>query len=156
MVPASFVMLPAFPLMPNGKLNRQALRKMGVAEKQVEYVGARTPTEQLLADVFADVLRLDRVSINASFFELGGHSLSATQAVLRIREVFNIELPLLAIFRAATVAELAIALEAFGLHHGVDVNQVAEVRIRLTAMSDDEAQSLLTEKMGFLETPRGV
>jgi len=147
MTPAAFVTLPAIPLMFNGKMNRQALRELWVESKQAEYVEPRTPTEQLIADIFAEVLNLDRLSINASFFGLGGHSLSATRAVLRIREVFNLDLPLLSVFRAPTVADLAISLETFGSMHSIDVSQIAEVRMTLSALSDEEARNVLTEKL---------
>src|SRR6185312_13760686 len=79
---------------------------------QAEYVAPRTATEQVLAEVWAEVLHLERVGIHDNFFELGGHSLLATQVIARVRQVLQVDLPLRALLDdAATVAELAIRLE---------------------------------------------
>src|SRR6185369_6072783 len=84
MVPSFFVALDELPLLPNGKLNRRALpAPEGIATE--EYVAPRTPAEELLAGLWARVLRVNRVGINDNFFELGGHSLLATQVIARVR-----------------------------------------------------------------------
>ena len=113
MTPAAFVRLDTLPLTATGKLDRSALpmpdQNSFVAET---YVAPRTPTEETLAGVWAEVLGIQRVGVADNFFELGGHSLLATQLVLRLRQAFGIELPLHFLFEAPTVAGMAKSIEA--------------------------------------------
>ncbi|WP_437681732.1 amino acid adenylation domain-containing protein [Sorangium sp. So ce131] len=113
MVPSAFVLLDAFPLLSNGKIDRRALPApaAGAADAAEQHAAARTPTEVILAGIFRDLLRVDPVGRFANFFSLGGHSLLATRLVSRVREAFGVELALRAVFERQTLAELAVAVE---------------------------------------------
>jgi acyl carrier protein len=112
MVPSAVVVLDAFPLTPNGKLDRKALPAPDFAPAEEGYVAPRTPTEQALVEIWTEVLHLDRVGVAESFFELGGHSLLATLMVARVQQVFGIEVPVRAIFDEPTIAEMAVRVDA--------------------------------------------
>jgi amino acid adenylation domain-containing protein len=109
MVPSAFVFLDSLPFTPNGKVDRKALPVPGQSCPELEqsFVEPRTPVEELLANIWAEVLKLPKVGVHDNFFELGGHSLLATQLVSRIRERLLVELPLRVLFEKATVADLS-------------------------------------------------
>src|SRR6185295_3460402 len=77
-----------------------------------EYVAPRTVVEEMVADIWANLLGLQRVSLNDNFFELGGHSLIATQVMVRVQKTTGVELPLRALFENPTVAKLTVQIEA--------------------------------------------
>jgi len=116
MVPSFFVALDAFPLTPNGKIDRRALpapRQLISEHTAASFASPSSPAEELLAGIWAQVLGVDRVGLHDNFFELGGHSLLATQLVSRVRDAFQVEIPLRALFESPTVAALSGTIEEF-------------------------------------------
>ncbi|MEM9292779.1 MAG: amino acid adenylation domain-containing protein [Acidobacteriota bacterium] len=116
MVPNHFVLLAEFPRTPNGKIDRRGLPapEKVRGEPASTFVAPRTATEELVAEVFAEVLAIDGVGAEDDFFALGGHSLLATRAVARLRERSGQDLALRSLFETSTVEELAQRLDAGG------------------------------------------
>ena len=113
MVPEVILTLEEMPVTANGKIDRKRLPSLKDARGQVkqDYVGARTPIEEILLGIFEEVLKPEQAGIRDDFFDLGGHSLLATQVVSRIRAVFGLEIGIAAIFEAPTVEGLALRIE---------------------------------------------
>jgi amino acid adenylation domain-containing protein len=112
MIPGVFVVLDALPLTPNGKVDRRALPTPEFQPQlQQSLLAPRTPIEEMLTSIWADVLRIELVGVHQNFFELGGHSLLATQVISRVRDTLGVELPLRSLFEAPTIAELASRVE---------------------------------------------
>ncbi|HEY0607317.1 MAG TPA: amino acid adenylation domain-containing protein, partial [Herpetosiphonaceae bacterium] len=149
MVPGVFVMLDALPLTANGKVDRKSLPGLehGQGEQQSIFLAPRTPVEEMIAGVWADVLGLQQVGVHDNFFSLGGHSLLATQVISRIREALDVELPLRSLFEAPTVAEFAATIE-----QSRQESQVVAVP-PLVPVSRDQALplSFTQERLWFLD-----
>jgi amino acid adenylation domain-containing protein/thioester reductase-like protein len=110
MIPVAFVTLAAFPLTPNGKIDRRALPAPdagNIVPQTSPYAPPRNPTEEVLCRIWRDILRVDRVGIHDSFFDLGGHSLLLTPLVLAMREYFQVRVSIRDFFTRPTVAALA-------------------------------------------------
>jgi len=112
MVPSAFVLLETLPLTPNGKIDRKRLPVPEWTSDTQDHVAPRTPTEEILAGIWSEVLGVEGVAAHDHFFELGGHSLLATQVMARIANAFAVELPLRSVFEAPTVAQLAAVVDA--------------------------------------------
>ncbi|MEK6278964.1 MAG: amino acid adenylation domain-containing protein [Acidobacteriota bacterium] len=113
MIPSVFVEILKFPKTPNGKIDRRALPVPAPVSAHVKenFVAPRNPLEEIVAGVWSELLGLDRVGVYDELFELGAHSLMLTRAAARIRDQFNVEIPLRCFFDSPTVASLAAALE---------------------------------------------
>ncbi len=134
MIPAEFIRVDEFPLTPSGKVDRSGLpepegRRIS---RGGEYVAPETEVEEALASVWSEILGLDRVGVEDNFFELGGHSLLATRVVSRVREMFQIELPLRTLFEKPELKNLAGEIE------GILTREIEN-------MSEEEARRLLDQ-----------
>jgi acyl carrier protein len=151
MIPSIFMFLREFPLAPNGKLDRKSLPEPDHSRPELEtpYGAPSTRFEIELANIWAEVLGLDRVGIHDNFFDLGGHSLTATRVVSQVIKKFQLEIPLQSLFVAPTVAEMAAVIEA---HRGKKVGEADLERMLadLESLSDDEARRLIAEESGKL------
>ncbi|HEY6350774.1 MAG TPA: amino acid adenylation domain-containing protein, partial [Candidatus Angelobacter sp.] len=107
MVPQSFILLEELPVAPNGKIDRKTLPRPEQNKSEDEYLAPRIFEEEILCSIFMEVLKRERVGVDDNFFDLGGHSLLATQVISRIRKALEVELPVRAMFEAATPATLA-------------------------------------------------
>jgi amino acid adenylation domain-containing protein/FkbM family methyltransferase len=114
MVPSAFVLMAEFPLTSNGKLDRQSLPNVTSEHTRPahESVAPRTETEQALAAIWTELLKVEHIGSDDDFFDLGGHSLLAIKLVSRVRDVFEVDLPLRNLFERPTVAKLAEAIDA--------------------------------------------
>ncbi|NCS11031.1 MAG: amino acid adenylation domain-containing protein [Microcystis aeruginosa G13-09] len=150
MVPTAFVLLDTFPLTPNGKIDRRALPVPDL-QSQGEYIAPRNPIEEKIAQIWAEVLKLERVSIEDNFFELGGHSLLATQVISRCQEAFEIALPLRYLFESPTIAQLsAVILKELQTGLGLKLPSIVPVN-----REDDIPLSWAQERLWFVNQLEG-
>jgi len=140
MIPQAFIALDKLPLTPAGKIDRQALPTPDLQPGRT-LTRPRTALEEVLAILWSDVLHLAEVGIHDNFFALGGHSLLATLLIGRIRDFFQIYLPLRLLFEAPTVASLTAAM-----HNAFPNNcleQAAELLLSVMNLSEAETGTLL-------------
>jgi acyl carrier protein len=126
MVPSAFVGLEAFPLTPNGKVDRRSLPAPGLSDIRAEnvYAEPRTPAAEQLVEIWEEVLGLERVGIHDDFFELGGHSLLAVRVVTRLNRHFGVDLPLRVLFEDPTIEGLALAVTQMQAEAEIDIEQM--------------------------------
>ncbi|SCL53097.1 non-ribosomal peptide synthetase [Micromonospora chersina] len=131
LVPAALVRLDALPLTPNGKLDRAALpAPAAAAPAEDAYVAPRTEAESLVAEVYAEILQVEKVGALDDFFTLGGNSLRGMRAMARIRAEVDVDLPMRALFSSPVVADLAAQIEE-------------RIAAELDGLSDSEVAALL-------------
>ncbi|MFF7238819.1 AMP-binding protein, partial [Streptomyces collinus] len=137
MVPALFVTLDELPRTVGGKIDRGRLPDPDGHRPDLtdDYTAPRTPTEKAIAEVWQEVLQLDRIGVHDDFFHLGGHSLLATRATLRLRTAFGVDLGVRTLFERPTVARLADAVEE---------RLVREI----AAMSTEDVEAALADQPG--------
>ncbi|HKP35521.1 MAG TPA: amino acid adenylation domain-containing protein [Pyrinomonadaceae bacterium] len=150
MVPGSWTVLDSLPLMPNGKVDRRALPAPEHDREQAEtdYVAPQTPTEEVLAHIWREVLKLDRVGVNDNFFELGGHSLLAARVFSELQKKLKIELNLADIFMAPTIAQLAEMIYQRETEDQ-ESDELMSLLSELEELSDEQAHHRLTEEMSI-------
>ncbi len=148
MTPSAFVVLDALPLTPNGKIDRKALpvpEPSSVGPEGTDQY--RTPAEEIIAGVWAEVLRLPRVRANDNFFELGGHSLLAARVISRLRDFFSFDFPVRVLFESPTPAELAARIDA----SRAAGESSADEPIRPAAPEERQALSFAQQRLWFLD-----
>ena len=143
-------MLDEFPLTANGKVDRKALpapegQRAGM---DVAFVSPTTPVEEVVAEIWAEVLEIDHVGMQDNFFSLGGHSLLAMMVISRVRETLEVYPPLRTMFESPTVAKFAAALLAA---EGEAVETRARLLLKLSSLSEDEVEAMLDEESILLE-----
>jgi amino acid adenylation domain-containing protein len=146
MLPTAFVMLENFPLLPNGKIDRQALPRpeQDRPSLDVGFQGPRSPLEESIAKTWGEVLKLDRVGIHDNFFELGGHSLLGAKLISNLKRSLNCELNLIDVFQSPTVERLAQVIYQRQTESAAE-EELAVILTELQTLSDDEAQRRLEQ-----------
>jgi amino acid adenylation domain-containing protein len=157
MIPAAFVLLAALPRTAHGKLDRRALPAPETerAVPEDEFVAARTPEEEAMAEIWRQVLKVERVGVHDNFFELGGHSLSAMQVISRVRDFFGVEIQARSLFEAPTVGGLTAAVVRLREQPGaarterIGRGEEEELLSSLDLLSEGEIEALLTRDGTF-------
>ena len=149
MLPGAFVILPDLPRLPNGKVDRKSLPTPDGQrpETELSYAEPQTETELMIASVWKQLLRIERVSRHDNFFDLGGHSLLATQVVSRLRKTLRVETSLRMLFESPTVAELAAAVEVM---RKTEAGVVPFPPIEAADRTDELSLSFSQERLWFL------
>jgi amino acid adenylation domain-containing protein len=146
MVPSAFVTLDELPRTISGKVDRKSLPSPAQARSEhKDFAEPRTPLEQQIAETWAQVLGVERISIHDNFFELGGHSLLATQLLSRVRAVLQVEVPLRALFRAPTVAGMALTITQIQVEQEDD-EEMARMIEEIKQMTDQALDLALNDE----------
>ncbi|HKS26460.1 MAG TPA: amino acid adenylation domain-containing protein [Pyrinomonadaceae bacterium] len=156
MVPQAFVALEKMPLTASGKVDRRALP--APSEERVtgrEYVAPRNNVEEEISRIWSEVLRVERVGVEDNFFELGGHSLLATQVTYRIRDAFQVDVPLHMLFEAPNLAELAAAVSELQAEQEKDEKQATPLLAIVPAPEERHEPFPLSEQQRAYWIGRG-
>jgi amino acid adenylation domain-containing protein len=143
MMPSAFVPLESIPLTAAGKLDRAALP--GVPSRRAlntTFVAPRSPTEEMLAKIWSEVLGIDQIGVHDDFFDLGGHSLAATRIVAQVIRAFEVNVPMKALFDAPSIAEMAGIITVNQIS-ALNDSEVSEMLRRLEEISEGEARQLI-------------
>jgi acyl carrier protein len=147
MVPSAYVIMERLPITPNGKIDRTALNmdKQQAFEQTEELISPRTPAEEVVARIWKEVLDVEQVGINSDFFSLGGHSMLATQIILRLREIFRVELPVRSLFEMPTVdGAVKTISEIWGGREIVE--EIAWSFLQVEGLTEDDATEILLQR----------
>ena len=149
LVPTIFIPLAAMPALPNGKIDRNALPELDnerPATLEKAYVAPRTFVEEQLSQIWARLLKLEKVGINDNFFELGGHSLLATQVISQVRDAFRVELSPRRLFEEPTIAGLAVSITQMQASQQ-DAAEISELLSQIESLTEEEARALFKESL---------
>jgi acyl carrier protein len=152
MVPSVLVFLDSLPLAPNGKVNRRSLPAPDQNRPDLKepFVAPGNPAEKGIAEIWAEVLGLKKIGIHDNFFDLGGHSLLGARVISRVRNAFQVELPLRSLFESPTVAGLAAQVTEIRAKQ-TPPEDTASVLAELESLTDEEAQKLLSDQSGTVQ-----
>ncbi|WP_138505990.1 non-ribosomal peptide synthetase [Nostoc sp. PA-18-2419] len=149
MLPSAYIIIDKFPLSPNGKIDRLKLLELTPESLELTSPGTfvlpRSPLEQVIALIWAEVLRVNRMGVNDNFFAIGGHSLIATQVINRLQEIFPIDIALRLIFQSPTVAQMAETMEIQGKQMQINLTEISEIFLQVQALSQEEITKMLAE-----------
>jgi acyl carrier protein len=122
MIPSAFVTMDTLPMTPNGKIDRNALPIPQTTRPELAgaFVPLNGPIEEILAEIWQEVLHLDQIGRHDNFFQLGGHSLSAVKVISRLQQVYDIDLTLRTLFELPTIAQLIPLVEEILLDESDD------------------------------------
>jgi amino acid adenylation domain-containing protein len=142
MVPGTVTGLDVFPLNTNGKVDRKALPEPPAATPAEAHVEPRSPSEKAVADIWRRVLGVDRVGVHDRFFDLGGHSLLATRVLARVRQSFDVDIPLRFVFEFDSVADLAAEID----RRAGAQDDLSALLDEVEHLSDAEVEALMRER----------
>jgi acyl carrier protein len=148
MVPSIFVFVEALPLTPNGKVDRNALPQPDYQRHGAEdgFLAPRNPIEQVISEIWAEVLKIERIGIHDNFFDAGGHSLLAVRVLSRITQAFQSTVSLKDFFESPTVAQMANVIEEQKQTQTAMPKDLERFVTDLENISEDDAQRLLTQQ----------
>jgi amino acid adenylation domain-containing protein len=143
MIPSALIGLESLPLTPNGKIDRRALPPPDWSRPQTDAIpiDPQTPTENVLARVWSEVLKFSPVGVHDNFFDLNGHSLLAIQVLSRVRERLLVDLPLHVFVEGATVSAMARNIESIGTAQGKSVDRIAQIWLDIEGLSGEEIEA---------------
>jgi amino acid adenylation domain-containing protein len=155
MVPSAFITIDTLPMTGSGKLDQRALPPFDPARQTGDsYVAPRNELEKMLTDIWAEVLKIERIGVLDNFFELGGHSLLVAQVIARVRKYLGVEVTVRSLFEEPTVVGLAGAVERTRVNGALASTGIVprpsarrardQLETRLRELSDAEIDSLLT------------
>ena len=143
MIPSAFVVMDALPLLHTGKVDRRGLPTPGRTrpELEVPFVSPRTPIEEALAGIWAEALGIDQVGVVDNFFDLGGHSLLAGRVISRMRDTFQVDVPIQSFLGAPTVADIALVITRC-LAGELEDDELAHTLAYIESLPDETTQGL--------------
>jgi hypothetical protein len=146
MIPSAFVFVDSWPLNSSGKIDREKLPSPNDSTGKADYIAPRTPIEKRLAEIWVEILHVKQVGSDDNFFHLGGHSLLGTQLISRVREAFEVDLPLKELFTGnPTLTGLSLAIEQRLIESASAADIITELD-KLNELSDEEVKALLSDR----------